>query len=1831
MAVEIPVVIDIDKAFADAAKRVGTAMSSLQSAIDGNSIRANITIGNIDGANKQLDELNAYFRELEDADWEKIGSKLDLSPYINQAIMELRSLEKQIEELQELRQMEGGGGDFSFAEEYKRLNSQVVAVASSIQALQGAQSQLDQTFSDSSFRSYVKSLTESNEELRKMREYYSELEDYSQKYASSINAIRGRVNALRAEYDAMTKAERQSEEGTIAYNKYKAEVKELRTEALTLDELLQKEQRRNELIQKGAQKRKYENAILSTTAKTMRVLQEQERILSERLSRTAFGSSKYQQLKTQLQGVRQEMERVNKELNGPALDNANSRMASLIKNSVRLIALHTGTRFIRNVREVTAEFELQKVALGSIIQDTERASVLFREIKAAAIESPFEIKDLVSYTKQLSAYQIETDKLFDTTMKLADVSAGLGVDMGRLILAYGQVRAAAVLRGQELRQFTEAGIPLVDKLAEKFTELRGETVKTGEVFQLISERAVPFKMIEEIFDDMTSAGGMFYKMQEKQAKTLAGQWSNLKDSVSIMYDEIGNTAMVHGAMEGLIQATKSIMENWRTWYNVVKIVGSGLVSYYGIAKLTASATNLMAAAETKAAAAESLREKSMRKFVTSLLGKTAAEKISTAGTNAYVWAAGKASAANGVLATTFWNLTAAMLSNPFGIAAVAIGSLIALLTTFSKKTRNIEDDITNANKAISSLNKTRSETTNLIDQYEELSSKTSLTSKESAKLRDISKELAKTFPKVTEGISEQTNALSLNVTELRKYNDAAERAIRKGMEAQIRIDEKTVKKNDKEIEKITKELNRGWGRNKAVALLSPFILTPLSDKQSAELSDRLIELQSQNNELTDSIQNMKNALAGVPDKAGDAADSLLSWQDKLISFSREIGGATIRILDPEQIKQYSNLDEALEEIAKEYNKYKDQVEILEVALRGKNEEEAKDIILALNRAKARRDLAKEELDYYNAFSLTTKKTKSSSDKRLQNLKNEISEITNAYKKFGELKKYKDEAESLMDIGTLFPQLGDFAPTFQNTIAKLQSMLDDIKVQLSKRPKDTVLLDMQRALETEISNLNFDKLKQDLDDSIKQLSDEIKRSETARDFYQSILGLTGDEDLAATMSVSVYGGIGQDFKERLQQQLNAALSSLDASKITDDLRAAFASRDFDTILANLDKFPEVWQQKLKEMAESSQAFDAERAKDLLKSLEKAKTYGEQRVKLAEETARRMKEIEEMNVPQPVKDQLQKQNRKKEAEDAAKMEYEAFKDTPMYIELFADLDSASVRMLTNMRENLVALKGQWKDLHPTELKELQSRINELDEQLASRNPFKALISSMKEYRDMQATMPRSEADLAAVVATNRLEAERQILDDLTKQYQEKVKQYGIDSEEARQAKEAMEIQAGMTDLAKDEADAAQEIASEYRRAAKHIMDAADGLQEWAGYVKSALDGAKGIVDVFGSEDFSETFGTIAEGTVKTLEGAGEAAMGLAKIFSGTDIAGGIMDLVSGIGDLVVGIGGTAKKLNVQQLNKQIKEQARLIQNLEESYDSLSKALDRAFGNERVYNFNKMMEVMAAEMEAYQKQAEAERAKGKKADEDTALGYERSARQLEEQMRDLRLEQDAFFAGADLASTAESFADAWLSAYQEFGDTSTAIEERMTEMVQTLMKKAALSGIAQNILGNWYASLADVKDWNAQTIAEKWKEAMALVNPMVEGMQVFANSMQAEGVSLRNTVGQFTGISRDIAGASEESINGLAAGINTQNFYMSFMPLIHENVAQILTYMTGGNTVTPATQTGIEGMPSVQKMVYDHLPNLDANMNSLLQLVKSVISPKSAATATHYVSIK
>ena len=283
--------------------------------------------------------------------------------------------------------------------------------------------------------------------------------------------------------------------------------------------------------------------------------------------------------KQNLKTLNNELARLNKELlqSGYSSDKVYKSHRNLMDISGQLqrrlalvFSVSQITGYMKQLVEVRGEFELQQKSLQVLLQNKDEANKLWQQTVNLAVKSPFRVGELVSYTRQLAAYRIETGKLFDTTKRLADVSAGLGVDMSRLILAYGQVRAANYLRGTELRQFTEAGIPMLDELAKRFTELEGRVVSAGDVFERISKRMVSFKDVEAVFRSMTDAGGTFYKMQEKQSETLKGMISNLHDTIDLMMNDLGKSQ--EGLLKGSVDFANSIVRNWRAWDMAIRDV-----------------------------------------------------------------------------------------------------------------------------------------------------------------------------------------------------------------------------------------------------------------------------------------------------------------------------------------------------------------------------------------------------------------------------------------------------------------------------------------------------------------------------------------------------------------------------------------------------------------------------------------------------------------------------------------------------------------------------------------------------------------------------------------------------------------------------------------------------------------------------------------------------------------------------------------------------------------------------------------------------------------------------------------------------------------------------------------------------------------------------------------------------------------------------------------------------------------------------------------------------------------------------------------------------------
>ena len=219
-------------------------------------------------------------------------------------------------------------------------------------------------------------------------------------------------------------------------------------------------------------------------------------------------------------------------------------------------------QFAMSIITTGGEMEKQHIALQSILGDMQNANTMFNQIKELALNSPFTFSELNRDVKQLAAYGVEYENLYDTTKRLADMSSGLGVGFDRIALAFGQVQARGWLDGKELRQIAYAGIPLLDKLSKFYSQQEGRKVSTSEIKTRISNREVSFDDVKSIFWEMTNAGGQFYNMQQTLSETLLGRYNKLKDAWEIMLADFASGESLVGkffktAIEGVTTLVQS--------------------------------------------------------------------------------------------------------------------------------------------------------------------------------------------------------------------------------------------------------------------------------------------------------------------------------------------------------------------------------------------------------------------------------------------------------------------------------------------------------------------------------------------------------------------------------------------------------------------------------------------------------------------------------------------------------------------------------------------------------------------------------------------------------------------------------------------------------------------------------------------------------------------------------------------------------------------------------------------------------------------------------------------------------------------------------------------------------------------------------------------------------------------------------------------------------------------------------------------------------------------------------------------------------------------------
>lgn len=1334
--------------------------------------------------------------------------------------------------------------------------------------------------------------------------------------------------------------------------------------------------------------------------------------------------------------------------------------------------------YISKLAKVRGEFELQQRSLQAILQNKSQADQIFNKTVQLAVKSPFQIKELVTFTKQLAAYRIESDKLYDTTKRLADVSAGLGVDMGRLILAYGQVKAAAYLRGTEVRQFTEAGINMYGELQKLFKTRDQADYTTAQIVDMISKRKVTFEDVEQVFENLTSKEGIFYNMQEIQAETLQGKISNLKDSIDVMLNSIGKAN--EDTLKGSIDSIKVLIDNWETVAEVAKTFGVVVGSLLLVPKIKAITKEV------------SLLSFALTKAETSLRSLGLAFKSSLP-----LMALGVALQ----LVNELWNVHSQynkMLresSNKYYTAQLRVGEIDEIAKN-------------NTRDALSSLVK------EMNNEGFEIQIKPNISEKEA-------KEQFEEYRKQYTDFLEDIRKIEANYAENRKkgwligdddietdldeYENSFNDFIAKGNKIQaelLRLSEESTSLG-KGAKEYIQELVKG-------------------KKEGEDLIDYY-------KRLADYLEKLQNGVLFAGKKSSIASSFLgtrKDWEkdkEKAVKEIREI------------------FDSVNDEVIKG-NKTREQFKIL--INKGEFSKEWSDI---------KKQLA---YDIYNLGDIKVpprpgvnkEEPESDSKHKRDILAERISLIKELNKEYEKLSKVMGSdkaaktvmeryADSLKNVNMPKNIIGDaFLPNKQNTAKALQEIS---KIITDFRKKQGAINDSYQLLDSD----DVENIKKQLDKTKKN----IEAMFNGLDLHKKLK----DAGLSEAEVQQLFPGLAKTL-DGLEKEMKASYEK-------NFPKGEYLVADTDAnkqYLADLDKLN---QQRIKEQQDTIER--------LVKSY---KTQLSEQLQLDEQYYKDLEEIRDkfQNTPDLQK-RLEENATKMYNQKSANNAWKEFTSSDSYLNLFDNIEYYSTAALQSMKDKLVKMREELKDLSPTGLKQIMEQEEKLDKQLNQRDPWNKLTKSLKEYTKLRKENAKNEKDEAKARDLQAKYEEQ--LRTQSKIVAEKKAAYESATENIDAAFEEYEVEQNNYDLLVDKKKKQDEIVAGYDAANRALSQQAQKLQgiiqslgkiDMGGGMVESISGITNSVSDF-AHMLEDSFGVaIGEDLYEILDGVG-ALFGSLESFDITKPISSSLNVLTGLGKTIGSIFGIGNKNKKKE--REIQRQIKNIESLGRAYDELKEKMEAAWSADDLRTQTKdTIANLDQQIESYENMINSEEAK-KDSDRGRIDEWNDAINELKKTRQEIldqqKLELGGIGGESEYKDAASSFVQAWMDAFNETEDGLKALNENFDSFIENLIVKQATMRLAQGRLKELFEKIDESVTEGSVGGINLTKEELANIQALGESA---LKGLNEDLLALMETLGykgtsvgqksELSALTQSIQGVSETTAEALEALLNSIRFFVN-----------------------------------------------------------------------------
>lgn len=1555
----------------------------------------------------------------------------------------------------------------------------------------------------------------------------------------------------------------------------------------------------------------------------------------------------YKQTNSKIKDIRKSM--------GEAHETSNKMLDALKK----IFAFQSIKKFVNNLVTVRSEFEKQHRALEVLLQDTQKAQLLWDRVVQLAIKSPFRVKELVTYTKQLAAYRIESDKLYDTTKRLGDISIGLGVDMNRLILAYGQVRAANFLRGTELRQFTEAGVPMLEELAKHFSALEKTQVTAAQVFDRISKRQVLFQDVDAVIRKMTDAGGAFYQMQEQMSETLSGTIANLKDKYDLALNQIGkdNTSII----KGFLGTMGFLVEHFRVLSTLIPTIAVGFASW----KISSLVLNMKAAMATSGGLAANFKKLGlsllfMKKAGGSIaLGVTSWLSIFTL-VGVGIWQWNKNIDAGNEALDRMSKSNIRTMSSLVGLKQ-QIEQNNKVIGNASSSENDLAEARTSNYEALNKLKEQHPEYyRDIIQQKNGIVSATEALEKHIDSLRRLSSiqalakggffraslttnyaNLVKDFAKVESWVIEARGKLEAQLSEL-VQEGASEAEIDKLAKKIARLTgviDEGIDLSKLEIAQATKEGRTIWKYDGVV------------DELAQELNDFRASILNVFGNLRDSIPLFATEVFGKDAvEGGQIIDRILGYLGIADGqFRKELG-----ILINEQLKEQGyvdiDFDFDIKPAAQNWAAWQKNVN-----------QKVEELLKETNK-----DLKEE--DYVLAFPKVVTDT-TTQDAYTKQLTDNLSDLKSTIKR---VKKVFEQNQSL--IGTAFEgmNLNQMEANISLYEKMIEFMGDPIETSSSAGAKDEKTLSRRISLLKEM-NTQYEALR-------KKYPEGQVRDMILRDYAQTFEDAFGHSLKQANFDFATKGGLAKELKKltplaakegkeagiTLQRAISEATSEKNiAGKILGEeefknkaeelfqryeetvaLTNAGFSQTVAKSLFDIDYLDETQLETglaaLKaqytdyglDMQEIQDTFDKKlmdiQTKNLKERIKKyAKyLYAAQResVKIRLEEAKALQAIDATIDDDTLKEQAKQRVREDTATKLQSTQWADFKGSEMYSMMFGDLEHYGTKTLEALKTQLEGLNRSLKDLPANEFKEIVKAIEQIDDITGKRNPFAAIVDSRtkiteirEELSSLNIAAPETDEDLALQIVqkqemVDKTQQEVDLLNtalpllqqgnQLTQDMASALKvQLGIEKANVQSISEAIDLKTKA--LTKDKA--ILEVLIKYSKAlanlAKNQDNALTKTKNIISKVGEAVKSSMTLMEALGvsTDSIAYSMAEGIDGMISLTVSAIEFQLQMQAVGYASNLALGI------IGWVAMGIQAIATLLSAifkardKALENQIQDLADDVEIAQEKFEALNNTIDRAYHSGQLEQAAKDAKAYAEEMiRNYERMIALEEQK-KKTDDEKIKEYLENIDQAKEDLAEMEQKIVSEATASILDDTLEaarSFVDAWYDAFKETGDGLKGLEENFEDMFLNLAKQQAAQQIVGIYADQWSTNLqkyvnkddTELTKDDAQKWAEEVKATFPALNDALEGfLGVLTNTSAATG--------SLTGLEEGIAGASEETVQVVAAYLNSIRFFVSDNNTV---IKQLRDYVVGtdeaGNPMLGQLRVIAEQTKAIKSLLED-----------------------------------